>query len=33
MAFWSIIFLASVIPYLILVWAKEGKLENDQIPS
>ena len=33
MAFWSIIFLSSVIPYLIFVWAKEGKLENDQIPS
>tara|TARA_B100000378_G_scaffold265568_1_gene250172 strand:- start:222 stop:371 length:150 start_codon:yes stop_codon:yes gene_type:complete len=33
MAFWSIIFLASVIPYMIFVWAKEGKLENDQIPS
>ena len=33
MAFWSIIFLASVIPYLIFVWAKEGKLETDKIPS
>ena len=33
MAFWSIIFLASVIPYMIFVWAKEGKLKNDQIPS
>jgi len=33
MAFWSIIFLASVIPYIIFVCAKEGKLENDQISS
>ncbi|HIE72941.1 MAG TPA: hypothetical protein EYQ06_01490 [Flavobacteriales bacterium] len=33
MAFWAIIFLASVIPYMIFVWAKEGKLENEQIPS
>ena len=29
MAFWSIIFLASIIPYMIFVWAKEGKLENN----
>tara|TARA_B100001029_G_C14642366_1_gene225003 strand:+ start:185 stop:331 length:147 start_codon:yes stop_codon:yes gene_type:complete len=34
MAFWCIIFLAAfVIPSLILVWVKEGKLDNDQIPS
>ena len=33
MAFWCIIFLASVIPYFIFVWLKEGKLEEDQIPS
>tara|TARA_B100001741_G_scaffold46432_1_gene34329 strand:- start:14 stop:157 length:144 start_codon:yes stop_codon:yes gene_type:complete len=33
MAFWSIIFLASVIPYFIFVWIKEGKLDKDQIPS
>ena len=33
MAFWCIIFLASVIPYFIFVWAKEGKLEEEQIPS
>ena len=33
MDFWSIIFLASVIHYMIFVWAKEGKLETDQIPS
>ena len=28
----AIIFLASIIPYFIFVWIKEGKLENDQIP-
>jgi len=33
MAFWCIIFLACVIPYFIFVWAKEGKLEEDQIPA
>ncbi|MDG2264265.1 MAG: hypothetical protein P8L19_04345 [Flavobacteriales bacterium] len=33
MAFWGIIFLSSVIPYFIFVWFKEGKLEEDQIPS
>ena len=33
MAFWAIIFLAGVIPYFIFVWAKEGKLEKDQIPA
>jgi len=33
MAFWAIFFLASVVPYFILVWIKEGKLEDDQIPS
>jgi hypothetical protein len=33
MAFWAIIFLASVIPYFIFVWIKEGKIENDQIPN
>ena len=33
MAFWAIIFLATVIPYMIFVWAKEGKLESEQIPS
>tara|TARA_B100000700_G_scaffold299898_1_gene367425 strand:- start:3326 stop:3469 length:144 start_codon:yes stop_codon:yes gene_type:complete len=33
MAFWSIIFLASVIPLFLFVWFKEGKLEDDQIPS
>jgi len=33
MAFWTLIFLASVIPYFIFVWLKEGKLENDQIPN
>jgi len=33
MAFWSMIFLASVIPYMIFVWVKEGKLETNQIPS
>ena len=33
MAFWAIIFLASVIPYFIFVWANEGKLEKDQIPA
>lgn len=33
MAFWCLIFLASVIPYFILVWFKEGKLEDHQIPS
>lgn len=33
MAFWAIIFLSGVIPYMIFVWAKEGKLENDQLPS
>ena len=31
MAFWFIIFLASVIPYFIYVWFREGKLDNDQI--
>tara|TARA_B100001287_G_scaffold36329_1_gene25761 strand:- start:10354 stop:10497 length:144 start_codon:yes stop_codon:yes gene_type:complete len=33
MAFWCLLFLASVIPYFIYVWIKEGKLEKDQIPS
>jgi len=33
MAFWAIMFLASVIPYFIFVWIKEGKLEDNQIPS
>jgi len=33
MAFWGIIFLASVIPYFIFVWATEGKLTEDQIPA
>ena len=33
MAFWCIIFLASVIPYFVFVWFREGKLENDQIPD
>ena len=33
MAFWSIIFLASVIPYFIFVWIVEGKLDNEQIPD
>ncbi len=33
MAFWTVVFLASVIPYMIFVWAKEGKLEPNQIPS
>tara|TARA_B000000475_G_C15859002_1_gene391331 strand:- start:458 stop:601 length:144 start_codon:yes stop_codon:yes gene_type:complete len=33
MAFWAIIFLASVIPYFIFVWIKEGKLEDNQIPN
>ena len=33
MAFWAIVFLSGVIPYFIFVWLKEGKLENDQIPS
>ena len=33
MAFWCIIFLASVIPYFIYVWFREGKLEKDQIPD
>ena len=33
MAFWMLIFLASVIPYFIFVWFKEGKLENNQIPN
>ena len=28
MAFWGVLFLASVIPYFIFVWIKEGKLEN-----
>ena len=32
MAFWSVIFLASIIPYFIYVWIKEGKLDDDQIP-
>ena len=31
MAFWCLIFLASVVPYFIFVWLKEGKLEKDQI--
>ena len=31
MAFWSVLFLASVIPYFIYVWIREGKLTNDQI--
>ncbi|MBC8265558.1 MAG: serine hydroxymethyltransferase [Flavobacteriales bacterium] len=33
MAFWTVVFLAGVIPYMIFVWAKEGKLESNQIPS
>jgi len=33
MAFWTILFLTSIIPYFIFVWAKEGKMENDQIPA
>tara|TARA_B100000085_G_scaffold270464_1_gene282879 strand:+ start:265 stop:468 length:204 start_codon:yes stop_codon:yes gene_type:complete len=33
MAFWCLIFLASVVPYFIFVWFMEGKLENDQIPN
>jgi len=33
MAFWAIVFLASVIPYFIFVWIKEGKLEDNQIPN
>ena len=33
MAFWIIIFLAGSIPYFIFVWFKEGKLDEDQIPS
>ncbi len=33
MAFWAIVFLASVIPYFIFVWIKEGKLEDHQIPN
>jgi len=32
MAFWCLIFLASVIPYFIYVWFREGRLEEDQIP-
>ncbi|MBH07966.1 MAG: hypothetical protein CMP71_02605 [Flavobacteriales bacterium] len=31
MAFWCLIFLASVVPFFILVWLKEGKLDKDQI--
>mgnify|MGYP003728386203 CR=1 FL=1 len=31
MAFWAIMFLASVIPYFIFVWIKEGKLDNDPV--
>tara|TARA_B100001540_G_C15807157_1_gene642619 strand:+ start:2059 stop:2160 length:102 start_codon:yes stop_codon:yes gene_type:complete len=31
MAFWSVIFLASVIPYFIFVWLKEGKLDESEI--
>tara|TARA_B100000287_G_C20636270_1_gene781789 strand:+ start:496 stop:639 length:144 start_codon:yes stop_codon:yes gene_type:complete len=33
MAFWGVIFLASVIPYFIYVYLREGKLDEDQIPS
>jgi len=33
MAFWAVLFLASVIPYFIFVWIKEGKLEDNQIPN
>ena len=33
MAFWCLIFLASVIPYFIFVWLKEGKLDDHQIPN
>ena len=33
MAFWCVLFLASIIPYFIFVWMKEGKLEDNQIPS
>jgi hypothetical protein len=33
MAFWGVIFLASVVPYFIFVWLKEGKLDDDQIPN
>jgi len=33
MAFWAVVFLASVIPYFIFVWIKEGKLEDNQIPN
>ena len=32
MAFWCLFFLASVVPYFIYVWLREGKLEEDQIP-
>ena len=31
MAFWCLIFLGLVIPFFILVWLKEGKLDKDQI--
>tara|TARA_B100001778_G_C18550023_1_gene612580 strand:+ start:703 stop:906 length:204 start_codon:yes stop_codon:yes gene_type:complete len=33
MAFWGVIFLASIIPYFIYVYVREGKLDDDQIPS
>jgi|TARA_B110000858_G_scaffold47852_1_gene55210 hypothetical protein len=33
MAFWCLFFLASIVPYFIFVWLKEGKLENHQIPK
>ncbi|MGY8980102.1 MAG: hypothetical protein ACKVLD_04775 [Flavobacteriales bacterium] len=33
MAFWCLFFLASVVPYFIYVWLREGKLDEDQIPN
>ena len=33
MAFWCIFFLASVIPYFIFVWLREGKIEQSDLPK
>tara|TARA_B100000614_G_C14215621_1_gene355919 strand:+ start:151 stop:294 length:144 start_codon:yes stop_codon:yes gene_type:complete len=33
MAFWCLLFLASVVPYFIYVWFREGKIDDENIPS